>query len=95
VEAEFARVRSRRDEVRSTECAEEVVERVLVGQMDDREADAPLVLADAEVDIPAYSQVERPIASRDCVLDIKTHFLDVGAALEPKEGAATSQVKWK
>src|ERR1019366_3085970 len=43
VEAQFHRLRARRDEVGSAKCGEEVIKRHFVGQVDDREAEAPLV----------------------------------------------------
>jgi hypothetical protein len=53
------------------------------------------VLTDTAVDIAAHTEVERPIARSDCVLQIERHFLDVGVAMKPKEITSTGQVKWE
>jgi hypothetical protein len=59
VEAEFGGVGSRCHEVRAAEGGQEVVERGLVGQIDDREAQAPLVMVGMEQIVVAYAGVEQ------------------------------------
>ena len=48
MEAQFRGIAPRRDEVRSAEGAQEVVERFFVGQVDDRKPRTPLVAVTAE-----------------------------------------------
>ena len=54
VESQFRRIRARRNEVRSAERGQEVVYRGLVGQVDDREAQAPPVAVRLEQIVIAY-----------------------------------------
>ena len=64
VEAQFQRFGARRHEVRAAERGEEVVQRFFVGQIDHREAQAPLVAVAVEEIVMADGQVEQ-IARRN------------------------------
>src|SRR5260370_31589674 len=59
VEAELRRVGSRRDEVRPAERRQEVKERGLVRQVDDREAQAPLVAITMKQVVIAHAGVKQ------------------------------------
>ena len=64
VEAQFRREAARRHIVRSSEGGKEVIKRYLVGDIDGRELETPLVLVTAEKIVVAYRDVEQ-MASRD------------------------------
>ena len=59
VEAELRSVRPRRNKVRSAERGQEIVQRGLVCQVDDREAQAPLVVVAVEKVIIAHAGIEQ------------------------------------
>src|SRR6266481_609520 len=59
MEGQLRRVRPRRDEVRSAKRGQEVVERGLVRQVDNRETDAPLVVVTMEKVIIAHTGIEQ------------------------------------
>ena len=64
METEFARIRPRCDKVRSAERAQEVVERLFVGQVDDRKPNAPLVTVTVEQIVVANAEIKQ-MAGRD------------------------------
>ena len=59
VETHLGRVGSRRNEMGSTESREEVVERDLVGQIDNREAQAPLIAISVEEIVFAHRHIKQ------------------------------------
>src|SRR5205085_11359866 len=59
MKAEFRRVTARRHKVRSAERRQEVIERGLIRQVDDREAQAPLVVVAMEEVVISHAGVEQ------------------------------------
>ena len=59
VEAQLRRNRPRRDVVRPAECGEEVVERSLVRQVDDRNAQTPLMVVAVEQIVLAHAGIKQ------------------------------------
>ncbi len=59
VEAQFSRIRPRRHKMRSAERRQEIVERHLVGQVDSREPQAPLVAIAMEEVVIANAGIEQ------------------------------------
>ena len=59
MKAEFRRVAARRHKVRSTERRQEVIKRGLIRQVDDREAQAPLVVVAMEKVVISHAGVEQ------------------------------------
>ena len=58
VETQFRRLRARRDVVGSAEGGEEVIQRQFVRQIDDREAEAPLVTFSTEQIVLTHGEVK-------------------------------------
>src|SRR6266566_915865 len=63
MKAEFRRVAARRHKVRSTERRQEVIERGLIRQVDDREAQAPLVVVAMEEVVISHAGIEQVACS--------------------------------
>src|SRR5947207_6711597 len=59
MKAEFRRVAARRHKVRSTERRQEVIKRGLIRQVDDREAQAPLVVVAMEKVVISHAGIEQ------------------------------------
>ena len=58
MEADFARDGARRYVVRAAEGGKEIIERLLVGHVDDRHASAPLVAIRVEQVVVAQAEIE-------------------------------------
>src|SRR5712664_1061678 len=89
VEAEFGRIRPRRHKMRSAERGQEIVERHLIGQVDGREPQAPLVtiaMEEAAVSTAGIEQVARVDAWRIVVVILRStcRYLEPGRPVQSR-----------
>src|SRR5215470_15558652 len=93
VKAQFGGIAPRRDEVRSAECAQEVVQRFFVRQIDHCEAQAPFVAVAMEQIVVANGQVEKIAggdARRILVVVFRAFSWDVNAGSASLRGTGSA-----